>query len=391
CSNASAGVERVVESILEQTRQSIEVVLVENNSTDDTWDVVQRLAVADPRVRAHRIPSNVGEFGASVAVNVGVMVASNDLIIRMDDDTNMAPALVDHVARAFLAPDTVAVATNLRVENPTESIATRFQAIEYMFAMELNRGFQTLMGSVVCCSGGLSAYRRDSLIAAGGFCSSPRWVSEDLDMTLRSHRLGNVRMVSEAVGYTTVPVGFRALLRQRFRWGTTGMTSLYLHWRGIGRRSYWYDGRVGFFGLPMLALVKVRDLFAIGLPIAVVMAAVDGYGRLMVTAFAARAALLAVQMLVLTPVLRVRQGAWSYWLIAPFVVIYGPLVLAARCAGAWVGVRHIFELRRGTVAVARAGLGVAHRNPDVRRGQHAGHEERALRWGARAAALAGVM
>jgi hypothetical protein len=143
--------------------------------------------------------------------------------------------------------------------------------------------------------------------------------------------------------------------------------------------------------LPMLALVKARDLFAIGLPIALFMAATDGYGRWIISAFAVRAALLVVQMLVLTPVLRVRQGAWSYWLIAPFVVIYGPLVLAARCAGAWVGVRHILELRRGRVAVARAGVGAGHRNPDVRRGRHVGHEERALRWGTRAVALAGVM
>jgi cellulose synthase/poly-beta-1,6-N-acetylglucosamine synthase-like glycosyltransferase len=362
CCNTSAAIRPIVNSILSQSHRPIEVVLVENNSTDDTWRVIEALSSELPEVRGYRVVPAQGDFGASVAVNHGVRMATFDVIIRMDDDTVMAPGMVESALFAFRR-DTAAVAANLRVRNVSDSIATRLQAIEYMLAMELNRGFQAMLGSIVCCSGGLSIYRRTVIVEADGFCTSPRWVSEDLDMTLRAQRLGRVEMSRPSIGYTTVPASLLGVVRQRFRWGATGIVGLYIHRNGLGRKAYWYDGRVGFFGLPMLGLIKVRDMLAVGAPIIAVAAIVDGYLGWLIGAAGVRVAVLAVQMAILTPALYTRQGAWSYWLTLPFVLMYGPLILGARCAGAWVGLWHIGSLRKERVAIERVGLAKGARAP----------------------------
>jgi hypothetical protein len=62
------------------------------------------------------------------------------------------------------------------------------------------------------------------------------------------------------------------------------------------------------------------------------------------------------QLLLLLPILRNKQGMTSLWLVPAFICIYGPLLLAARCVGAWRGVRDIRLLRKKIAVLEHAGL-----------------------------------
>jgi cellulose synthase/poly-beta-1,6-N-acetylglucosamine synthase-like glycosyltransferase len=307
-------------------------------------------------VRVARVDVHRWEYACSVAINVGVRMARFESIIRMDCVTVMGPTMIEEAVRELARPGTSAVAVNLRLANAGASIITRLQSIEYLLAMELDRRFQVLFGSVVCCSGGLSAYRRSTILDAGGFCSAPKWVSEDLDMTMKAHRLGHVRMAPGSIGFTSAPRSLAGILRQRMRWGNTGIVAFYLHHRGIGRRSYWFDGRIGFFGLPWLGVIKLRDIMAFSYAVIVVLAVLLGGWRWLAVFAAVRMLAMVAQLLLLLPVLRCRQGASCFWLVPVFVCLYGPLVLAARCAGAWRGLRDIRRLRRQIVQREHAGL-----------------------------------
>lgn len=356
CYNAAHKIEATVESILASTVRDVEILLVENNSTDDTWLVLQRLEARLSQVRALRVAVRPDEYAASVAINHGVANASHEAIFRMDDDTVMSPTMIEEAAGALMSPETSAVAVNLRVSNPRESIFTRLQAMEYMLAMELDRRFQVLFGSVLCCSGGLAAFRRRTILESKGFCSAPKWVSEDLDMTMKSHRLGRVRVAHRAVGYTEVPSTLKALVKQRYRWGISGVVAFYLHKRGIGRRSYWYDGRVGFFGLPLLGVIRARDMVAFGYVYLIASAVYTGHADWLLALAGIRMALLALQLLLMTGLLHERQGVYYYWLIPLFVLVYGPILLVARFAGSWTGLVHVRRLRATRVRLEHAGL-----------------------------------
>ncbi|WP_159911909.1 glycosyltransferase family 2 protein [Pantoea sp. 18069] len=90
-----------IESLLNQTYQNIEVIVVDDASYDETRQVVEKLASEDPRVRYVRLPLNVGTY---VAKSIGVHLTNGDFVTCQDSDDwahpqkiylQMAPILAD--------------------------------------------------------------------------------------------------------------------------------------------------------------------------------------------------------------------------------------------------------------------------------------------------------
>jgi cellulose synthase/poly-beta-1,6-N-acetylglucosamine synthase-like glycosyltransferase len=356
CHNAAAKLPGTLRSLLAQTARPLEIVFVENNSTDNTLEVLRQLELKHPEVRAFSVKTRPGEYAASVAVNYGVSQATHDIIVRMDDDTIMTPDTVAQAIPPLVRGEAVATTCNLRVANETRSLWTRLQALEYLFAMELDRRSQVLVQSVLCCSGGLAVFLKSTVLKAGGFCSMPRWVSEDIDMTMKHHRLGLIAVRPKAVGYTAVPETLRQLMRQRYRWAISGTVALYLHRRGLARSRYWYDGRIGFFGLPLRALMAFRDLISPVYGYYLALLFVRGGAMWLGAILGAQMLLMGAQLFILAGVLHSRQGA-AYWFLIPFfTLLYGPVLLAVRFVGTWAGVRQVLELRRKEDRLQHEGL-----------------------------------
>lgn len=356
CHNAAAKLPVTLRSLLAQTVRPIEILFVENNSTDNTLEVLRRMEQAYPEVRAFSVKTRPGEYAASVAVNFGVSQATHDIIVRMDDDTLMAPDTVAQAIPPLVKGEAVATTCNLRVANETRSLWTRLQSLEYLFAMELDRRSQVLVQSVLCCSGGLAVFLRSTVLRAGGFCSMPRWVSEDIDMTMKHHRLGLIAVRPKAVGYTAVPDTLWQLMRQRHRWAISGTVALYLHRRGLARSRYWYDGRIGFFGLPLRAIMALRDLVSPLYLYYLALLFFRGGALWLGAVLLAQMALMGGQLAILAGALNSRQGA-DYWFLIPlFTLVYGPVLLAVRFVGTWAGLAQVLTLRRKEDRLEHAGL-----------------------------------
>jgi cellulose synthase/poly-beta-1,6-N-acetylglucosamine synthase-like glycosyltransferase len=356
CHNAAAKLPQTLRSLLAQTVRPIEILFVENNSTDNTLEVLRTLEQEHAEVRAFSVKTRPGEYAASVAVNFGVSQATHDIIVRMDDDTIMASDAVAQAIPPLVSGEAVATTCNLRVANVTGSLWTRLQAVEYLFAMELDRRSQVLVQSVLCCSGGLAVFLRATVLKAGGFCSMPRWVSEDIDMTMKHHRLGLIAVKPKAVGYTAVPETLWQLMRQRYRWAISGTVALYLHRRGLARSRYWYDGRIGFLGLPLRVVMALRDLASPLYGYYLVLLFIRGGALWLGAILVSQMALMGVQLLILSGALHSRQGA-AYWFLIPlFTLVYGPVLLAVRFAGTWAGLFQVLALRRKEDRLQHAGL-----------------------------------
>ena len=70
-----------IQSVLNQTYSELEVIVVDDGSTDNTEEVVS--AIGDSRLKYHRLEENKG---AANARNIGVSLAHNDVIAFNDSD-----------------------------------------------------------------------------------------------------------------------------------------------------------------------------------------------------------------------------------------------------------------------------------------------------------------
>jgi cellulose synthase/poly-beta-1,6-N-acetylglucosamine synthase-like glycosyltransferase len=361
CCNAARSIEATVRSLLDQTLRPIEIVCVENNSTDSTWERLTELAERHPEVMAYRVFPEPGEYAASVAINHGVERARYDVILRLDDDTHIRSDALAQAVGEMYRTNAVAVACDLRVANPHATVWSRMQSIEYLLAMDMDRRSQSLVSSILCCSGGMAVFRKEVILRAGGFVSEPREVSEDMDMTLKSQRFGHVTIAPEAIGFTRVPESFTDLVRQRFRWAISGTVALYLHRHGVANPRHWHEPQIAFLGLPYRACVAMRDLLAPVYALDVwLLLSHDGPAWL-AALLVGRMVLLWIQLVALRPALHRRpslQGLDSWYLIPFFVLLYGPALLVARFIGSWTALHHVRLLRRRHDRVLRRGLGM---------------------------------
>ena len=88
--NAEKYLAECVESILTQTHQDIECVLIDDGSTDASPMICDRFARQDPRVAFYRQENS----GVSAARNHGLQVAKGDLILFADSDDVLKNSMV---------------------------------------------------------------------------------------------------------------------------------------------------------------------------------------------------------------------------------------------------------------------------------------------------------
>lgn len=86
--NAAATVRAAVESVLAQTHVSLELLAVDDGSSDDSWRMLERFAEADARVRALRMPVN---GGVAAARNLALDTAVGQYVAFLDSDDGWLP------------------------------------------------------------------------------------------------------------------------------------------------------------------------------------------------------------------------------------------------------------------------------------------------------------
>jgi cellulose synthase/poly-beta-1,6-N-acetylglucosamine synthase-like glycosyltransferase/peptidoglycan/xylan/chitin deacetylase (PgdA/CDA1 family) len=252
--NEKEGIEAAVRSLaLGDHPGGIEVVVVDDGSSDNTADLARGLNL--PNVRVVTVPNG----GKSTALNVGVAHARHDLIVMVDGDTVFEPDSLRHLVQPFADPEVGAVAGNVKVGNRSNMVA-RWQHIEYVIGFNLDRRMYDLLHCMPTVPGAIGAFRREALREAGGM--SDDTLAEDTDLTMALARNGwHVVYEERARAWTEAPVTLSQLWKQRYRWSYGTMQAMWKHRHAVVERGT--SGRFGRRGLPFLALFQVAlPLFA---------------------------------------------------------------------------------------------------------------------------------
>ena len=329
CHNEEESLAATVESLLKQ-RVNKEIILIENGSSDRTYEVAKELESRYPEVVATTVQVPKGQFPISVAMNHGVQLAKFPYMIRLDADTKLIdPHALSKAVTPIATGRAVATACNVRLSNMKESLLTRIQSIEYFFSMEMDRRSQRLYNGVLVASGAMQCLRVDLVKKAGGYTLHP-WNSEDMDITLKMHQFGKVEMTPTAISYTDAPTTWKVLLKQRHWWMILGVMCMVIHRKSIGRKVG-HKGGLGLIALPLKIFTSFQSLIGIGIK-AYLLYRMTSFedtqsvfmALLLMTSI--HLGVIAFTMIVVAPVAVDKQGCSQWWVIPFFALVYQPIM-----------------------------------------------------------------
>ena len=223
----------------------LEVLVLDDGSTDNTVAAAQQAAGADRRCRVIRDPDNRGKADR---LNLGLREARHELVALIDADTHLHPgALKLLVARMSRSQAVAAVAGAPHVTNRGRLLLA-MQVLEAAAVIGLIRRTQSLTGRVGVVAGVLGLFRRDRVLDVGGF--DGRMATEDIDLTWKLLLAGweTVYEPHALVGMQ-VPSTLRALWAQRTRWARGQGEVLHVHLRDVSR---WRHHRMWLLALESL-------------------------------------------------------------------------------------------------------------------------------------------
>ena len=200
----------------------LEVIVVDDSSTDRTRQIVEHLMATDRRVKLVAIPQGSGGQGKSHALNVGLRYAAHELIAVYDADNSPEAHSLRYLVSELLAdPRLAGVVGKVRTLNPTTNFLTRCISIEFVsfqWIVQAGRWFLLRLASL---PGTNYVVRRRALERGGGW--DPRAIADDAELTVRLSQEGyHIKYVPDAVTWEPEPQDWGVWLRQRLRWARGG-------------------------------------------------------------------------------------------------------------------------------------------------------------------------
>ena len=334
--NEATGVAQSVRAMLNVRYPLHEVVVVDDGSTDETFETLRRTfrlvpvqRVPPGRIRLIGTVRSVWAAGTgepltvvrkrnagrrSDALNAGLNYARHELVCMVDADSILEVDSLLHVAKPFVDDPRHVVGTGgaIRAVNGAtiargrvvdvrapKSWLVRIQIVEYLRSFLLGRTGWSRISGLLIISGAFGLVRKDLGYEVGGL--DPETMAEDADLVASLHR--HLRdadrpyrlvFVAEPVCWTEVPPNREVLARQRRRW-SHGLGQLLWKFRGmIGNPRH---RTLGMLTLPFYLLfealgpvIEVAGMFAVvaglllhlvNVPFAILFAlAAVGYGVL---------------------------------------------------------------------------------------------------------------
>jgi hyaluronan synthase len=217
-------IERFAE--VEYPKEKIEVIVVNDGSTDGTLTEMERAAkdvrqAGIPRVEIVNFEKNRGK---RYAMAEGIKRATHDIVIFVDSDSFVEPSSVRHLVKYFSIPDIGAVSGHTDVYNRNVNTLTQMQALRYYIAFKVYKAAESIFGNVTCCPGCCSAYRRSYLMEFVDdwlhqtFFGKECTFGDDRSLTNFMIRHHKAAYSQEAKAYTVVPETLGKYVKQQQRW-----------------------------------------------------------------------------------------------------------------------------------------------------------------------------
>lgn len=261
--NEEVGILRTIKSLLENTYIKIEIIVVNDGSTDDTHRKVTSFLDSEIALsRGHEVKIYYKQTingGKGKALNNGIQLASGEIIVTMDADTIFAPDAIENLVHYFADSTVDAVVGNVKVGN-TNSIIGRMQGLEYLFGFYYKRA-HCVLGAEYIYGGACAAFRRATTFDVYGLFDFTN-KTEDIEMSMRTKYYGLKSCYAEdVICYTEGASTVIGLINQRLRWKKGRFDTFVKYRRMFFSGDKRHRKTLGWFVLPFSLLAELQLLF----------------------------------------------------------------------------------------------------------------------------------
>ena len=218
--NEEIVISRTLEKILslDYPKEKLEVIVVDDGSTDKTAAILQEAAEKDHRIRPVILPAAPVGRGKSHALNAGLKHVRHDFVAVYDADNNPEPSSLKQLMIHLLSDDKLgAVIGKFRTLNRGKNLLTRFINIETLSFQWILQAGRYGAFNVAILPGTNLIIRKDVLERCGGWDESA--ITEDAELSVRIYMKGwKIKFVPSAVTWEQEPEKFKTWIRQRTRW-----------------------------------------------------------------------------------------------------------------------------------------------------------------------------
>jgi cellulose synthase/poly-beta-1,6-N-acetylglucosamine synthase-like glycosyltransferase len=218
--NESATIGQVIRGALLCGYGKLEVIFVDDNSSDDSIAVARHAALGvlgsgkdANRVRIFPSPRRNGKASS---LNIAIRMARGEFIAVTDADSVIQYGSIQHWLLPFADPCVGAVAGNIRLMNMPASLVTRLQELEYAMRFSLNKYILASFNIIPVIPGMGGMFRAEILRCLHGYDTG---LGDDTDMSqMVRKQQWKLGFSFGAVVHTAVPVTRHHLWSQRARW-----------------------------------------------------------------------------------------------------------------------------------------------------------------------------
>ncbi|WP_374664949.1 poly-beta-1,6-N-acetyl-D-glucosamine synthase [Acinetobacter sp.] len=218
CFNEGDNAEETISHALSLQYPNFEVIAINDGSSDNTAEVLDRLAGQYEQLRVVHLAKNQGK---AMALQAGSLLTDAEFLIGIDGDALLDPHAASWMMRHFLKDETVAAVTgNPRIRTRSTLIG-RIQVGEFSSIVGMIKRAQQSFGRLFTVSGVITAFRKSAVHSVGYW--SPDMLTEDIDITWKLQRAGwNIHFEPNALVWILMPETFTGLWKQRLRWAMGG-------------------------------------------------------------------------------------------------------------------------------------------------------------------------
>lgn len=224
CKNEGEVIGHTVDKCFEADypKEKLEVIVINDGSTDDTLAVLLRSRVRHQNLIVINWEQNRGKRHG---MHEGFNRASGEIVIQLDSDSYIDPKTFRKLIEPFADSRIAAVCAHATPSNADKNLVTRMQAAFYFNSFRIMKAAESVTSTVMCCSGCCSAYRRSAVEPildqwlGESFLGKPVTWGDDRSLTSWMLKTGHRTIYTDdAQAFTVVPETWKQLMKQQIRW-----------------------------------------------------------------------------------------------------------------------------------------------------------------------------